>query len=95
MRLFRGFMSQAKYNLKYLPVVEKFNQLTIELNSDTVAAISYVKVNDQTYDLVHTLIPEQLQGQGLGHLFAEVCEFLVPRNCTIFVLCKHVCIASL
>lgn len=72
MRVFRGFLNNIRYNLMNKPVVEGTNELTIELDSSTAATISFVKIDNNTYDLVHTLIPEQLQGQGLGHIFAEV-----------------------
>lgn len=74
MRLSRALLTNVRYNLKTKPIIVGTNELSIELDSSTVATVSFVKVDHQTYDLVHTLIPEQLQGQGLGHIFAQVCS---------------------
>lgn len=74
MRLSRALLTNVRHNLKTKPIIVGTNELTIELDSSTVATVSFVKLDHQTYDLVHTLIPEQLQGQGLGHIFAQVCS---------------------
>lgn len=89
MKLFRGLMSSVKFNLKHQPVLESTNELSIQLDNSTLATISFVKVDENTYDLVHTLIPEQLQGQGLGQLFAErVFDHLLQHNKQLKLTCE-------
>ncbi|KAH1012683.1 hypothetical protein HUJ05_011792 [Dendroctonus ponderosae] len=89
MRLATGLLRGIKCNLKNAPILESANELTIQLNSNSVATISYVKVDEKVYDLVHTLIPEQLQGQGLGHLFAErIFDHLIKQDIRLKLSCE-------
>lgn len=43
---------------------------TININEHN-AEVQYLKQGD-VYDLIHTSIPDQYQGQGLGNILAEV-----------------------
>ncbi|KAF7266423.1 hypothetical protein GWI33_020254 [Rhynchophorus ferrugineus] len=67
----RYIFQHLHVNSVKLYTIKSANELTIQLDPNILATISFVKVDEATYDLVHTLIPEQLQGQGLGHIFAE------------------------
>lgn len=49
------------------------NILYINFNSHT-ATVDYER-NGDIYDLVHTDIPKELQGRGMGTIFAEVVIF--------------------
>lgn len=89
MRLFRGFMTNIKLNLTTKPILETANELTIQLDSTAAASVSFVRIDYRTYDLVHTLVPEQLQGQGLGHLFAErIFDYLIGQNKKLKLSCE-------
>ncbi|XP_060526990.1 tRNA-dihydrouridine(20a/20b) synthase [NAD(P)+]-like [Cylas formicarius] len=89
MRLFRGFLNNAKHNLKNNPVQETSKQLAIEINSNVFATISFEKVDENTYDLVHTTIPEELRGRGLGHIFAErIFDHLAGNGRKIKLTCE-------
>lgn len=46
-------------------------ELKIKIN-DGFATVSYKNIDHDTYELVHTTIPEIYQGQGLGSILAEV-----------------------
>lgn len=89
MRLSRALLTNVRHNLKTKPIIVGTNELTIELDSSTVATVSFVKLDHQTYDLVHTLIPEQLQGQGLGHIFAQrIFDHLLEKNVRLKLSCE-------
>lgn len=49
-------------------------ELKIKLNNN-FATVVYKKIDNNTYDLMHTSIPDIYQGQGLGSIFAEVFYF--------------------
>lgn len=59
------------------PIRETSQQFKIELNTNSFGIVTYEK-QDDIYDLVHSSIPEEYQGKGLGNLLATV------RICTIF-----------
>lgn len=46
-------------------------ELKIKIN-DNFAKVTYKNIDDNTYELVHTTIPEIYQGQGLGSILAKV-----------------------
>ncbi|KAJ8985638.1 hypothetical protein NQ317_015134 [Molorchus minor] len=35
------------------------------------ATVDFKKIDENTYDLVHSYIPDEYQGMGLGHVLAE------------------------
>ncbi|XP_056641387.1 uncharacterized protein LOC130895755 [Diorhabda carinulata] len=62
--------------------------LKISLNGD-YATLQYEKIGDNTYDLIHTNIPEQYQGYGLGTLFAnKIFEYLSNKNAKFKLTCE-------
>lgn len=61
-------------NIKENPVEQNLltKEFTIKLDENCVASVKYEIVDNDIYDLVHSSIPEQCQGLGLGHILAEV-----------------------
>ncbi|CAH1991872.1 unnamed protein product [Acanthoscelides obtectus] len=58
-------------------------------SSDNVATIRYEQIDENTFDLVHTDIPEELQGKGLGTILAErVFEHLANNNKKFKLTCE-------
>lgn len=74
----RMYSSKAALHnaLKVNPIKDNFvDTFEIALNEST-AKVNYEKCNDGSCDLIitHTHIPEQYQGQGLGHILGQVSE---------------------
>lgn len=75
MRLATRFFS-AQSNIKSNVIIETPDEFKIPLNTDHFAIVTYEVLDDNVYDLLHSSIPEQFQGKGLGNILA-------------FVKCKH------
>ncbi|CAG9772404.1 unnamed protein product [Ceutorhynchus assimilis] len=90
MQKFRGLMSAIKRNLQTNPIVETNSQLTIQLEKGAEAYVAFEKVDENTYNLVHTEIPEQYQGQGLGRELAKRIfdHLIVQRSLKLQLSCE-------
>ncbi|XP_018576923.1 protein NATD1-like [Anoplophora glabripennis] len=85
----RLFSVQSK--LKTNPIENNFEkeELKIKIN-DAFATVTYKKMDNNTYDLLHTSIPEIYQGQGLGSILAErIFDHLIQSNKKIKVTCEY------
>ncbi|KAJ8929564.1 hypothetical protein NQ314_017728 [Rhamnusium bicolor] len=90
MKAFSRFYS-FRANLQTNPVVESVvtKEFKIKINGD-FATIDYNKIDDNTYDLVHSNIPKEFHGQGLGSILAQrVFDHLVQNNKKIKVSCEY------
>ncbi|VEN63891.1 unnamed protein product [Callosobruchus maculatus] len=57
--------------------------------SENYATVGYEQIDDNTYNLVHTNIPEELQGRGLGTILAQrIFEHLVNNNKKFKLTCE-------
>lgn len=72
MRVATRFFSVQSY-IKSNPIIEMTDQFRILLNTDDFACVTYKRLDDNTYDLLHSSIPEQYKGKGLGKILAQVC----------------------
>lgn len=70
MRAATRFFS-VQTNIKANPIIEMSGQFKIQLSTDHFALVTYQKV-DNVYDLIHSSIPEQFKGKGLGSILAQV-----------------------
>lgn len=60
-------------NILSNPIRESASQFKIELNANSFGTVTYEKDNG-IYDLVHSSIPEDYQGKGLGNVLATVSD---------------------
>lgn len=58
-------------NLQKNPIIETAQEFKIPLNTDLFAFVTY-ETSDNVYNLVHSSVPEQLKGKGLGTILAQV-----------------------
>ncbi|KAJ8953546.1 hypothetical protein NQ318_002966, partial [Aromia moschata] len=89
MRAFVRFCS-SRTNLKLNPIEENIatKEFRIKLNGD-FATVEFKKINETTYDLLHTNIPKTYQGKGLGPVFAErIFDHLIQRNSKMKITCE-------
>lgn len=65
-------------NIKENPVEHNSlsREFTIKLDETRVALVEYEVVDNDVFDLVHSSIPEEYQGLGLGHILAEVLSYI-------------------
>lgn len=71
MRLSTRFFS-AQSNIKSNFIIETPNQFKIPLNTDQFAFVTYKVLDNNVYDLLHSSIPEQFKGRGMGNILANV-----------------------
>lgn len=62
----------AQSNIKSNLIIETPEQFKIPLNTDQFAFVTYKVLDNNVYDLVHSSIPEQFKGKGLGSILASV-----------------------
>lgn len=81
MKAAKRFFS-VQSNIKSNPIIEMPDQFKIMLNTDQFAFITYQKLSDDVYDLLHSSIPEQFQGKGLGGILGQVWnqQMLLYKN---------------
>jgi predicted GNAT family acetyltransferase len=85
----RMMSSSALRLIKTAKVHDNVNQGVLYINFNSHAAeVEYEKYGD-VYDLVHTSIPEEYQGEGLGTVFAErIFDHLVQKRKKIKLTCE-------
>lgn len=71
MKVATRFLS-IRSNATTNPIIETADQFKIQLNSDKFGFIIYKKIGDNDYDLLHSSIPEEFQGKGLGSILGKV-----------------------
>ncbi|KAJ8941158.1 hypothetical protein NQ318_004279 [Aromia moschata] len=87
----RTRFSLIRSNLETSPLIENLikKQFQIKLDDERNATVNYRKLNDNTYDLVHSSIPEEYQGMGLGHTLAKrVFDHLASENKKFKITCE-------
>nr|CAH7756015.1 unnamed protein product [Callosobruchus chinensis] len=58
-------------------------------SSENYATVAYEQIDDNTYNLVHTTIPDELQGKGLGTILAQrIFEHLANNNKKFKLTCE-------
>ena len=74
----RSVTSLQQGKFEKLPQSKKFR---LDLGDDC-ATIEY-SCDGETYDLIHTLVPERYGGRGIGSLIAQVCRYHNNERCHI------------
>ncbi|WP_421765079.1 GNAT family N-acetyltransferase [Ekhidna sp.] len=79
-------------DLASLKTVDNPNKNQFELSIDgKVAFIAYKVGKTNDLYMVHTEVPDDLEGKGVGHkLVRESLEIIEARNCKIVPLCPFV-----
>ncbi|KAJ8937364.1 hypothetical protein NQ314_011910 [Rhamnusium bicolor] len=74
--------NSVQTNLKINPIEDNSlgKQFVIKLDGERSATINYEKLSDNTYDLVHSSIPEEYQGLGLGRILAELYNHMLNAS---------------
>ncbi|XP_050506012.1 protein NATD1-like [Diabrotica virgifera virgifera] len=83
-------LSAVRSKLISNPVEDNTSEkiLKTSLNGD-FATLEYEKIGANSYDLIHTNIPEEYHGQGLGTVFAhKIFEHLASKNIKFKLTCE-------
>ncbi|KAK5649372.1 hypothetical protein RI129_000401 [Pyrocoelia pectoralis] len=63
--------------------------LSLQLDERNVGTVEYEKEGSNTYHLIHSAIPLELQGRGYGHVLAKkTFDYIAENNLRMKISCE-------
>ena len=65
--------------------------LSMQISDSLTAFINYEKTKDGTYHLIHSEVPQEVQGLGYGHILVkETFDYIAANNYKMSISCRFI-----